>query len=169
MTDEEHPCGAQFMGDTPELFPSGRPAAGRGRLRRDRPEFRLPGEEGAGPLPRRIFAEPRRRRRWKSSARVREALPPHIPLTVKMRRGMDDTPESRDKFFAIFDGAFARGVAAITVHGRTVRQRYEGRSSWDFLREVKAHAGPRGSCWAAATSSRRRIASTCSPAPAWTA
>ena len=31
----------------------------------------------------------------------------------------------------------------MTVHGRTVRQRYEGRSSREFLREVKAHAGPR--------------------------
>ncbi len=41
-------------------------------------------------------------------ARVREALPPRIPLTVKLRRGMDDTAESRDRFFAIFDGAFAR-------------------------------------------------------------
>ena len=37
---------------------------------------------------------------------------------------MDDTPASRDKFFAILDGAFAAGVAAVTVHGRTVRQRY---------------------------------------------
>ena len=75
--------------------------------------------------------------------RVRDVLPPDVPLTVKMRRGMDDTPESREKFFEIFDGAFARGVAAITVHGRTVRQRYEGRCSWEFLREVKQHAGSR--------------------------
>ena len=74
--------------------------------------------------------------------RVRDALPPHIPLTVKMRRGMDDSQESRDNFFAIFDGAFRLGVAAITVHGRTVRQRYDGPSDWKFLREVKQHAGP---------------------------
>ena len=75
--------------------------------------------------------------------RVRDVLPPHIPLTVKMRRGMDDSQESRDNFFAIFDGAFRLGAAAITVHGRTVRQRYDGPSDWDFLREVKQHAGPR--------------------------
>ena len=49
--------------------------------------------------------------------------------------------ESRDNFFTIFDGAFARGVAAITVHGRTVKQRYIGPSRWEFLREVKQHAG----------------------------
>ena len=74
---------------------------------------------------------------------MRDALPPQIPLTVKLRRGMDDTAESRDKFFAIFDGAFARGAVAATVHGRTVRQRYEGTASWDFLRELKRHAGAR--------------------------
>ena len=52
--------------------------------------------------------------------RTRDAVPPHIPVTVKMRRGIDDSAESRDKFFTILDGAFAAGVAAITVHGRTV-------------------------------------------------
>jgi nifR3 family TIM-barrel protein len=75
--------------------------------------------------------------------RVRDALPPEVPVTVKMRRGLDDTQESRDKFFHIFDGAFERGVAAITVHGRTVMQRYVGPSRWEFLREVKRHAGDR--------------------------
>lgn len=75
--------------------------------------------------------------------RVREAVPPEIPVTVKMRRGIDDTTESREKFFAIFDGAYERGVAAITVHGRTVTQRYDGPSRWDFLRELKQHAGER--------------------------
>ena len=76
-------------------------------------------------------------------SRVREAVPPPVPVTVKMRRAIDDTPESRDKFFTIFDGAFERGVAAITVHGRTVEQRYNGPSSWDILREIKQHAGSR--------------------------
>ena len=56
---------------------------------------------------------------------------------------MDDSQESRDRFFTIFDGAFRLGVVAATVHGRTVRQRYEGISSREFLREVKQHAGPR--------------------------
>lgn len=76
-------------------------------------------------------------------SRVRDAVPPHIPVSVKMRRGLDDTPESRDRFFTIFDGAFARGIAAATVHGRTVHQRYVGPSRWEFLTEVKRHAGSR--------------------------
>ncbi len=76
-------------------------------------------------------------------ARVREAVPASIPVSLKMRRGIDDSQESRDRFFTIFDGAFALGAAAITVHGRTVQQRYIGPSRWEFLREVKAHAGSR--------------------------
>jgi tRNA-dihydrouridine synthase len=75
--------------------------------------------------------------------RVRDAVPPHIPVTVKMRRGIDDSPESRDKFYKIFDGVFDRGAVAVTVHGRTVLQRYDGPSRWEFLREVKEHAGSR--------------------------
>jgi tRNA-dihydrouridine synthase len=60
-----------------------------------------------------------------------------------MRRGIDDSAESREKFFEIFDGIFELGVAAVTVHGRTVEQRYDGPSRWEFLRELKAYAGTR--------------------------
>ncbi|MCA9080843.1 MAG: tRNA-dihydrouridine synthase [Planctomycetaceae bacterium] len=76
-------------------------------------------------------------------SRVRDAVPESIPVTVKMRRGIDDTCDSREHFFTILDGAFARGVTAITVHGRTVEQKYVGPSNWEFLREVKQHVGPR--------------------------
>lgn len=76
-------------------------------------------------------------------ARVRGAVPDHIPVTVKMRRGLDDSAASRANFFAIFDGAFQRGAAAVTVHSRTVKQRYEGPADWGFLRAVKQHAAGR--------------------------
>ena len=72
--------------------------------------------------------------------RVRDAVPERIPVTVKMRRGMDDTAESRDRFFGILEGAFSIGVAAVTVHARTVAQGYAGRSEWSFLAEVKRFA-----------------------------
>ena len=65
------------------------------------------------------------------------------PVTVKMRRGFDDSAESERNFFEILDGAFDLGVASITVHGRTVKQRYEGPSNRDFLARVKRHAGDR--------------------------
>ena len=66
-----------------------------------------------------------------------------VPVTVKMRRGIDDGEASLADFFRVFDGAFERGVAGITVHGRTVQQKYNGASRWDFLARVKAHAGTR--------------------------
>ncbi len=65
------------------------------------------------------------------------------PVTLKMRRGMDDSPESERNFFEILDGALALGVSAVTVHGRTVQQRYVGPSRWTFLERVKRHVGSR--------------------------
>jgi nifR3 family TIM-barrel protein len=75
--------------------------------------------------------------------RTRDIVPSHIPVTLKMRRGIDDSVASRERFFEILDGAFAYGVAAVTVHGRTVEQRYIGPSRWSFLAEVKRHVGSR--------------------------
>jgi len=72
---------------------------------------------------------------------VRAAVPASIPVTLKMRRGLDDSAASERNFFRIFDAALEVGIAAVTVHGRTVRQRYMGASSWAFLTRVKRHAG----------------------------
>jgi tRNA-dihydrouridine synthase B len=140
VSDEEHPCGAQLMGATPEMFP---PAALKLvdagfdviDLNFACPVKKVLGRGRGGYL----LSDPTTA--LEIVAKVRDTLPAHIPLTVKLRRGMDDTPESRDHFYTIFDGAFRLGVVAATVHGRTVRQRYEGISSREFLREVKQHAG----------------------------
>jgi len=74
---------------------------------------------------------------------VRAAVPPNVPVTVKMRRGLDESAESERNFFRIFDAAFESGVAAVTLHPRTVRQRYMGPSDWTFLARVKRYAGSR--------------------------
>jgi len=74
---------------------------------------------------------------------VLDAVGVDRPVTVKMRRGLDLSAESERAFFTILDGALARGVAAVTVHPRTVVQRYEGPSDWSFLARVKAHVGDR--------------------------
>lgn len=73
--------------------------------------------------------------------RVYDAVGGRVPVTVKMRRGMDDAPESEHNFFTILDAAYQIGLAAVTVHGRTVRQRYVGPSNWAFLARVKRHVG----------------------------
>ena len=70
-------------------------------------------------------------------SRVRDSVPAHVPVTVKMRRGIDETDESRERALKILQGVFDRGVAAVTLHGRTVEQKYVGPSRWSFLKEAK--------------------------------
>ena len=142
ISDEEHPVGGQLMGAEPEQFAAGAcrlVEAGfdvidinfgcpvRKVLGRCRGGFHLSQPDVAIEI----------------IQRTRAAVPAQIPVTVKMRRGIDDTAASRDKFFQILDAAFREGVAAVTVHGRTVMQRYIGPSRWEFLAEVKRHVGPR--------------------------
>jgi nifR3 family TIM-barrel protein len=68
---------------------------------------------------------------------VRDALPPAAATTVSLRRGFDDSGESEERFHAIVEAAWGYGYHAIRVHGRTVTQKYVGRSRWDFLKRVK--------------------------------
>jgi nifR3 family TIM-barrel protein len=68
---------------------------------------------------------------------VRDALPPGVPTSISLRRGFDDSLESRHRFFRIVDMAFDYGYSAVRVHGRTVEQKYAGQALWPFLREVK--------------------------------
>jgi tRNA-dihydrouridine synthase B len=71
-----------------------------------------------------------------------------VPVTVKMRRGLDDTPLSRDRFWEILSAAVDLGIAGVVIHGRTVQQRYEGPAIWDAIGEVKrrfAHLNVMGS------------------------
>jgi len=142
VSDEEHPVAGQLMGANPEEFgPAAQQLVLAGfdvvDINFGCPVKKVLGKHRGGFLLGQVDTA------LEIVSRVREALPPEVPVTVKMRRGIDDSAESRDKFYTIFDGAFERGVAAITVHGRTVEQRYVGPSRWEFLREVKQHAGSR--------------------------
>ncbi len=137
MTDDDHPAGAQLMGADPAEFPTaarrlvqagfdvidinfGYPV--KKVLGRCRGGFHL-GQPGTA---------------LEIVRRVRDAVPEQVPVTVKMRRGIDDSDASRDQFFEILEGAFDGGIAAVTVHGRTVEQRYNGPSDWTFLKELCA-------------------------------
>ncbi len=68
--------------------------------------------------------------------RVRDAI--GGPLTLKLRRGLDDSMQAAEQFEQIFDEAERLEFAAIAVHGRTVEQKYTGKADWDFLRRLKA-------------------------------
>lgn len=142
VAEDDHPVGGQLMGAQPEAFALaaarlveagydvidinfGCPV--RKVLGRCRGGFLLSEPQTALEIVRRVY----------------QAVAGRRPVTIKMRRGMDDSPESERHFFTILDGAFEIGVAAVTVHGRTVQQRYVGRSQWTFLARVKKHVGDR--------------------------
>jgi tRNA-dihydrouridine synthase B len=72
---------------------------------------------------------------------VRRSISPEVPLSLKLRIGWDETPESLKKFYEILDGAIQLGVAAVTVHGRTVLQQYRGSADWDALARVRKFVG----------------------------
>ncbi|MCG3136187.1 MAG: putative tRNA-dihydrouridine synthase [Phycisphaerae bacterium] len=137
MTDEMHPVAGQLMGSDPTVF------AEAARIMVDAGydvidiNFGCPVKKVLG----------RCRGGWMLShppeslsivQQVFDAVGQRVPVTVKMRRGLDDSAASYDHFMAIFEGAWAIGISAVTVHGRTVEQRYKGPSKWEFLRQLKA-------------------------------
>jgi len=56
------------------------------------------------------------------------------PVTVKFRKGFDENNINAVDFAKWVENA---GVDAITVHGRTRKQMYEGKADWDIIRQVK--------------------------------
>jgi tRNA-dihydrouridine synthase B len=142
IAEEEHPVGGQLMGSEPEQFAAGAVKLAEAGFDIIDINFGCPVKKVLGRC-RGGFHLSQPDVALEIVSRVREAVPADRPVTLKMRRGMDDSTESYENFYKILDGAFARGAAAITVHGRTVKQRYVGPSRWDFLTEVKRHVGDR--------------------------
>ena len=140
ISEEEHPVAGQLMGAEPEQFAQGAMKLVQAGFDVIDINFGCPVKKVLGRC-RGGFHLGQPDVALEIVQRTRDAVPNHIPVTVKMRRGIDDSAESRDHFFTIVDGAFAIGVAGITVHGRTVKQRYIGPSRWEFLAEVKRHVG----------------------------
>ena len=137
---EEHPVGGQLMGAEPEQFSAGALKLVEAGFDIIDVNFGCPVKKVLGRC-RGGFHLSQPEVAIEILQRTRDNVPDEIPVTVKMRRGIDDTQESRDNFFQIMDGAIAIGLAAATVHGRTVAQRYIGPSRWEFLTEVKQHVG----------------------------
>ena len=56
------------------------------------------------------------------------------PVTVKIRKGFDDTCINAVEMAKIIEDA---GAAAVAVHGRTREQYYSGTADWEIIRQVK--------------------------------
>ena len=139
-TPEEHPVAGQLMGAEPEQFSLGAQKLVEAGFSVIDINFGCPVRKVLGRC-RGGFHLSQPAVALEIVRRTRDIVPSEIPVTIKMRRGIDDTQESRDHFYEILDGAFGYNISAITVHGRTVQQRYVGPSRWSFLKEVKTHVG----------------------------
>lgn len=140
VPEHDHPVGGQLMGSEPLTF--GRAARELVRAGYDVVDlnFGCPVSKVLG----------RRRGGWLLQDpdtalaivdSVLQAVAGDVPVTVKMRRGADDSPAAEARFWTILEGAIGRGIAAATVHPRTVAQKYAGPSRWPFLAEVKRRVG----------------------------
>ncbi|MFY1582940.1 tRNA dihydrouridine synthase DusB [Micromonospora sp. WMMD734] len=91
------------------------------------PKVTRRGGGSALPWRRRLFARLVR-------AAVDAASPAGVPVTVKMRKGIDD-----DHLTYVEAGLAAQdaGVAAVALHGRTAAQRYSGTADWDAIATLK--------------------------------
>ena len=140
VPEHDHPVGGQLMGSDPDTF--GRAARELVRAGYDVVDinFGCPVNKALG----------RHRGGWllqdpETALAMVDAVVQSVqgdaPVTVKMRRGSDDSPDAERRFWTILDGAIARGITAATVHPRTVAQKYVGPSRWPFLARVKQHVG----------------------------
>ncbi|MCA9131145.1 MAG: tRNA-dihydrouridine synthase family protein, partial [Planctomycetales bacterium] len=118
-TPEEQPVAGQLMGAEPEQFSQGAVRLAQAGFSVIDINFGCPVKKVLGRC-RGGFHLSQPTVALEIIERTREAVPDQIPVTVKMRRGLDDSEESRHRFFQILEGAFALGVDAVTIHGRTV-------------------------------------------------
>ncbi len=65
---------------------------------------------------------------------VREAAPYDVPVTVKMRKGIDGDHLTFLEAGRIAEG---EGAAAVALHARTAAQAYSGHSDWSAIAQLK--------------------------------
>jgi nifR3 family TIM-barrel protein len=69
------------------------------------------------------------------AAAVRAASADGVPVTVKFRKGIDDSLRTSVQTGLI---AESEGAAAVALHARTAEQRYAGHADWTAIAELKA-------------------------------
>jgi tRNA-dihydrouridine synthase B len=132
--DDEHPVGAQILGNDPAtMAKAARALEGAGYDIIDL-NFACPAlkvvRRGRGGY---LLKEPEAVMQIYS--RVREAVT--CPVTMKLRTGFDSSRESYDNFHQIVFEASKQNVDALTIHARTVIQKFAGAVDWHLLAEIK--------------------------------
>ena len=98
------------------------------------PKVTRRGGGAALPYKRRLFAAI-------VEAAVKNASKYGIPITVKMRVGIDSDHQT---FLESAKSAADLGVAWVSLHARTAAQLYEGRSDWNKITQLVEHLAPTG-------------------------
>ena len=132
--DDEHPVGAQILGDQPKVMTEAAKAlVGIG--------YDLIDLNFACPAPKVLrhqrggFLLKEPQTIIEIYRRVRDDV--SCPVLVKLRTGFDNTPESSDNFWKVVSQLCADGVDGLIIHGRNVKQKFTGSADWNILAEVK--------------------------------
>jgi len=132
--DDEHPVGAQILGNDPATM------AKAARALEDA-GYNIIDLNFACPAPKvvrrqrggHLLKEPQTV--MEIYNRVREAVT--CPVTMKLRTGFDSGRESYDNFHQIVAEASQQKVDALMIHGRTVVQKFTGDVDWELIAEIK--------------------------------
>ncbi|HAU37261.1 MAG TPA: tRNA-dihydrouridine synthase [Phycisphaerales bacterium] len=138
-TDEDHPVVGQIIGNEPDVMASA--AVELCRMGFDAVDLNF-----ACPVNKAL----RRRRGGFLMSQPRLALDitravlsaVDRPVVLKLRRNFRRADDDTD-FWQIAEGALDAGAAALTVHARSVEQKYAGPADWQFLADVKRRFGDR--------------------------
>lgn len=95
------------------------------------------------------------------ASQVRAAVPPHIPVTAKMRLGIDDTSKAIDCARALEDG----GIQELVVHARTRDDGYRPPARWHWVGLIRESLGipviANGEVWTVVDYHASRAATGC--------
>ncbi|MBL7215647.1 MAG: tRNA-dihydrouridine synthase [Phycisphaerae bacterium] len=132
--DNEHPVGAQVLGDDPEVM-------AQAAKKFIEVGYDLIDLNFACPAPKvlrrarggHLMQKPQFIR--ETFLRTRELV--DTPVFMKIRIGYDKSEASEEDFWTICENAATDGVDMLAIHGRTVHQKYRGKSDWTRIIEAK--------------------------------
>jgi tRNA-dihydrouridine synthase B len=134
LDGEEHPVGAQLLGDDPTTMAQAARMLHQNGYDLIDLNFSCPAPKvlrtGRGGF---LLAHPDRI--IEIARAVRDAVP--CPVTMKLRIGYNASELSQERFRLICRQTGVIGMDAIIIHGRTVEERFHGRANWDAIAQVK--------------------------------
>lgn len=131
---DEHPIGAQILGNNPDIM--AKAAKGLVSIGYDLIDLNF-----ACPAPKVLrqkrggFLIKQPETALEIYQRVRDAV--DCPVTVKLRTSFDNSPQCIDNFRQICLKLSQQNVDAITVHGRSVMQKFRKAADWKILAQLK--------------------------------